>query len=259
MSGAVAAIGVLLHAPAATPQGNFEIQVYGAETVAPNRTMVELHSNTAVLGTTRTINGIRPTQHALHETIEITPGFTPWFETGFYIFTSLQPDEGWEWVGDHIRPRLRIPAAWKWPVGLSLSSELGYQRRQYSADTWTVELRPILDAQLGRWYVSLNPTFERAIEGPSVRRGWEFTPAAKVAYEAVKKASVGVEYYGAIGRLNNLDRPREQQHLLFAVLDLDLSENWEFNLGVGAGLTPTTDSLIVKSIIGYRFNLFGAK
>ena len=44
-----------------------------------------------------------------HETVEITHGFTPWFETGFYVFTSIQPGRGWEWVGDHVRPRVRIP------------------------------------------------------------------------------------------------------------------------------------------------------
>ncbi|MBI1846889.1 MAG: transporter [Candidatus Rokubacteria bacterium] len=262
MPGAVLAVvvAVVLLVPAAAgAQGNFEIQVYGAETVAPGRTMIELHSNMAVLGTTRIIDGVRPTQHALHETLEITQGFTPWFETGFYLFTSVQPADGWEYVGNHIRPRLRIPESWKWPVGLGLSSEIGYQRRTYSTDRWTVELRPIIDAQRGRWYLSFNPTFERAIDGPDVKRGWEFTPAAKVGYEVTKKVSLGLEYYGAIGRLNDVDRPREQQHLLFAVLDLDLGENWEFNLGIGAGLTPATDSLIIKSIIGYRFDFLGGK
>jgi hypothetical protein len=250
---------LLLVAATARGQGNFEIQVYGSETVAPGRTMVELHSNMAVLGTTRMVDGIRPTQHAAHETLEVTQGFTPWFETAGYLFTSIQPDQGWEFVGTHIRPRLRIPESWHWPVGLSLSSELGWQRRVYSEDAWTVEIRPIIDAQLGRWYLAFNPTFARAIEGPGVKRGWEFTPSAKVGYEVRKAVSAGLEYYGAIGPPGHVDRPRDQEHLLFAVLDLDLGENWEFNVGVGAGLTPATDGLIVKSIIGYRFDFFGGK
>jgi hypothetical protein len=64
--------------------------------------------------------------------------------------------------------------------------------------------------------------------------------------------SLGIEYYGAIGPPGNVDRPRDQQHLVFGVLDHDLGENWEFNVGVGAGLTRTTDSLLIKSIVGYR-------
>jgi len=74
----VVALAALASAPSpARAQGNFEIQVYGSEIAAPGQTMVELHSNTAVLGTTRTENGIVRTQGAVHETLEITHGFTP--------------------------------------------------------------------------------------------------------------------------------------------------------------------------------------
>jgi hypothetical protein len=41
-------------------QGNFEIQVYGAETVAPGDTMLELHGNAALQGTTHPVDGVRP-------------------------------------------------------------------------------------------------------------------------------------------------------------------------------------------------------
>jgi hypothetical protein len=100
-------------------QDNYEIQVYGSETVPPGKTMIELHSNYTVDGERQPINGVFPSQHAWHETLEITYGVNPWFETGFYVFSSIQPGTGWEWVYDHIRPRVRIPEEWKWPVGLS--------------------------------------------------------------------------------------------------------------------------------------------
>src|SRR2546425_9785293 len=48
--------------------------------------------------------------------------------------------------------------------GLSLSNEIGYQRRRFSPDTWTWEMRPIVDQKLGRWYWSFNPTFDRRSE-----------------------------------------------------------------------------------------------
>ncbi len=245
-------------APAAA-QENFEIQVYGSETLAPGSTMVELHSNVAADGSRRTIDHVLRTQGAFHETLEITHGFTPWFETGFYVFTSIQPDTTWEWVGDHIRPRVRAAESWKLPVGLSLSAEVGYQRRAFSPDTWTLELRPIIDKQWSRWYVAINPAFERAIKGESVGRGFEFSPAAKVSYDATPKVAIGLEYYGALGRVTHFDRPHDQQHQLFPVIDLDLGPKWEFNAGVGFGLTPSTDRLIVKMILGYRFDWGGGR
>ena len=111
-------------APPAAAQDNYEIQVYGYDTVAPHHTMVEWHNNFTIDGSKETINGVAPTNHAFHETIEITHGFTTWFETGFYIFTSARSGDGWDWVGDHIRPRFRVPPSWHWPVGVSVSNEI---------------------------------------------------------------------------------------------------------------------------------------
>jgi len=51
------------------------------------------------------------------------------------------------------------------------------------------------------------------------------------------------------------DPLREQQQQLIPAIDLNLSPNWEFNLGVGVGMTQGTDHLLVKMILGYRFKL----
>lgn len=246
---------LLTSAPAARAQGNYEVQVYGAEVAPPGSTMVELHTNSALRGTTQREEGVLPTQHAVHETLEITHGWTSWFETGLYLFTSIQPDTGWEWVGTHIRPRVRAPEEWKLPVGLGLSMEIGYQERRFSTDTWTMELRPIIDKQLGPWYLSFNPVFSKSLAGEGVRqgRGFEFNPNAKVAYDVTPKVALGLEYYGALGPVHSLDPPREQEHLIFPVVDVDLGPRWEFNAGVGFGLTRATDGVILKLILGYRF------
>lgn len=234
-------------------QDNYEIQVYGSETVAAGNTMVELHSNYTVQGERQEINGVLPSNHAFHETLEITHGFTPWFETGFYVFSSIQPDKGWQWVGDHIRPRVRIPESWHWPVGVSLSTELGFQRRSFSEDTWTWELRPIIDRQLGRWYFALNPALEKSLHGPNSNQGFGFSPSAKASFDVTKLVALGVEYYSSLGSLGHFGTWEEQQHQIFPTIDLNFSPNWEFNFGVGVGLTRSTDDLLVKLILGYRF------
>jgi hypothetical protein len=234
-------------------QESYEIQVYGSETMAPGLTMVELHSNYTIRGEDQMINGVLPSQRALHETVEITHGFTPWFETGFYIFTSPQPGRGFEWVGDHIRPRVAIPKDWNWPVGLSLSTEFGFQRRSFSEDTWSWELRPIIDKEWGRWYFALNPAVEKSIHGLNSNQGWDFAPGAKIAYDITEQIAFGVEYYGGLGPVGHFNRTTEQQHQIFPVIDLNVSPDWEINFGVGFGLTSATDDLLVKLILGYRF------
>ena len=234
-------------------QGNYEIQVYGSDTVAPGRTMIELHSNFTFEGFKTTVYGVLPDNHQLHETLEVTQGWNSWFETGFYVFTSADTRIGYKWVGDHIRPRVRVPESWHWPVGVSLSSEIGYQRRIYSADTWTWEIRPIIDKQLGPWYLAFNPALERSFHGVSVPQGIGFAPGVKIGYNVNRKLSAGLEYYGAVGPVFSFDPFNREEHQLVPSFDYDFGPNWEFNLGVGVGITRSTDHLLVKMIIGRRF------
>ncbi len=240
--------------PAAAAQDNYEIQVYAYDTVEPHHTMVELHSNFTIDGSKTMQDGVLPTNHAQHETIEITHGFTDWFETGFYIFTSERNGQGVQWVGDHIRPRVRVPKKWNWPVGLSLSNEVGYQRRKFSTDTWTWEMRPIVDKQIGRWYFSLNPTFDKSLHGLNVSQGFVFSPNVKFSFDFTKKITGGIEYYGSVGPATDFLPTFQQQHQIFPAVDLNLSPKWEVNFGLGVGVTRSTDHLIAKMILGYRFN-----
>ncbi len=250
--GAFVLVGALA-APAAA-QDNYEIQVYGYDTVEPGHTMLEFHTNYTFNGSKTFADGLNPTNHSLHETFEITHGFNSWFETGFYIFTSARSGDGWDWVGDHIRPRVRVPESWHWPVGVSLSNEIGYQRRRFSADTWTWEIRPIVDKKIGRWYWSFNPSFDRSFHGESVDKGLEFSPNFKFSYDLTPKIAAGIEYYGSLGPVTGFDPLSKQQQQVFPTVDLNLAPQWEINFGLGVGMTRSTDHLIAKLILGYRFN-----
>jgi hypothetical protein len=247
--GASALAGASAHA-----QGNYEIQVYGADTVAPENLMVELHSNYTVEGQKNIIGGVYPTNHQEHETIELTEGINDWSELGFYIFTSEQDGHGVQWVGDHIRPRVRVPDSWHWPFGFSISTEVGYQRAVYSPDTWTWEIRPIIDKTVGHWYFAVNPALERTWHGPDANQGLGLSPGVKVSYDFTKVVSGGVEYYADYGRLGAFDALHEQQQQIFLATDLNVSPKWEINIGVGVGPTAATDHLIVKGILGRRFD-----
>ena len=248
------AVAMFFSTTTARAQGNYEIQVYGADTVPPKNLMVELHTNFTPNGQTRTIDGVYPTNHQEHETLELTQGLTSWAEIGFYVFTSTQNGHGVQWVGDHIRPRVRVPDSWHWPVGVSLSTEIGYQRAVYSPDTWTWELRPIIDKSVGRWYFAVNPALERTWHGPDVSQGVGFAPGAKISYDFTKAVSAGIEYYADYGRIGSFEDIHGQQQQIFAVTDLNVSPKWEINLGIGVGPTAATDHLIVKAIVGRRFN-----
>jgi hypothetical protein len=235
-------------------QSAYEIQVYPSGTVERGRTFVELHSNTAAKGPADGPGELQPDAGAAHETLEVTHGFTDWFETGFYLFTSARDGEGWDWAGTHLRPRVMAPASWGWPVGVSLSGELGYLRPRFSGARWDMELRPIVDKKWGRLYVSVNPALERALApygGESA--SFVFAPALKAGWDTLAHAAFGIEYYGTVGPVERFSSPSAQQHQLYAVYDLINAASMEINAGVGAGLTDATDRLVLKLIVGRRF------
>ena len=242
----------LLTAQFVFAQDNYEIQVYGAETLEKRTTIFELHSNFTFNGEKNIIDGVRPSHHALHETIEITHGFTDNFEIGFYIFTNYTAPYGYQYVGSHIRPRIAAPEKWKLPVGLSLSGEIGFQKQEYAADTWSVELRPIIDKQWNKFYVSFNPTLGISLKGANQHSAPSFEPNIKASYNFFKNASLGIEYYGSMGPLNQFDKLPEQNHALFLVYDMLNNENWELNGGPGFGLTDATDKLVFKILAGRK-------
>ncbi len=128
---------ILIIYPGSLPaQNNYEIQVYASQTQAKGSTMFELHSNYTFDGSTQIVNGVLPSNHSLHETLEITTGITDIFETGVYLFTNYTSGYGYQIVGMHLRPRVMAPANWGIPFGLSLSMEIGYQKPAYADDEW---------------------------------------------------------------------------------------------------------------------------
>jgi len=219
------------------------------------QTIFELHSNYTANGNKDLVNGIYPSNHSIHETVEITQGITDNFELGFYLFTNYTPNHGFKIIGSHLRPRIAAPESWKLPVGLSLSAEIGWQKPEYAAETFSMELRPIIDKTMGKWYLCLNPTLGFAFQGTDINTTPAFAPNIKTSYAASSKYSLGLEYYGDLGPLNQFEKLPQQNHAIFAVADLYIDPNWEFNFGPGFGLTNATDNLVFKLIVGRRISL----
>ena len=249
------AVALFAGASRVAAQENYEVQVYPSKTADPRTTLFELHSNFTGIGTRAIENGVLPTRHAVHETIEITHGFTSVFELGFYVFASENPGNGLQFVGTHIRPRIRAPESWKLPVGLSLSTEFGPTQTKFNANSFGIEVRPIVDQTIGRLYWSFNPNIEWALKGPDAgrgARGMNLNPNLKLAWQITPKIAVGTEYYGTTGSLTHIVPSAEQSHMLYPSIDLFLSPDWEFNAGYGVKLSGVGDEHIVKLILGRR-------
>ena len=239
----------VLFAGKAYSQDNYEIQVYGSDLVEKAHTMFELHSNTSLKY--RQSDNLFASDY-FRETLEITHGFSRWFELGSYLFTNIGINGTTDIVGSHIRPRISVPEDLGLPVGLSLSSEIGYVKKKYSPSQWTAELRPIIDKKWEKILLAFN-----MVLGFDLDRGADRVPdlgsAFKASYDVTRKIAAGLEYYGGYGPLSDILPYAHQQHQVFAVLDIDFGPAWEFNSGLGWSLTNSSDRLILKFILGRRF------
>ena len=134
-----------------------------------------------------------------------------------------------------------------------MSFELGFNQSVFEANSRTLEIRPILEHEQGRLYLSINPDLSKALRGPDQHEAPEFEPGVKFAWSVTRLVAAGVEYYGATGSITRFLPRDEQRHMIFPTIDLDVSPDWELNFAVGRGLTGASEHWIVKSIVGYRF------
>lgn len=237
----------------AVAQDLFEIQVYPSETAEPHHTWFEFHLIGFPRGTRDTSGGLFANNHQFHFTIEVTHGLTKDWELGGYLVTACVPGIGPKFAGGRIRPRFQAPASWHLPVRFSLSTEVDFNKHQFDPNTISLELRPIFDKQVGKWYFAFNPSLTKSFRGMDSHRGFGFEPALKASYSVTKLVGAGFEYYAETGPVAHFDALHDQHHVIFPTLDLAFSPNWEFNFGVGRGLTGTSEHWIVKCIIGHRF------
>jgi len=230
-------------------QADNEIQVYASPTVGNKLTIFELHSNYTFKGP-KDLADPKSAQY-LNESLEITHGFGNNFELGAYFFTTLTPDNKYQYLGSHIRPRITVPDNWNWKIGASLSVEFGFFRHATDQPFyWEGEIRPVIDKTIKHWYFSLNPNMEFILTGENKHFG--LGPQMKTVYTIKDKFGVGAEYYTSIGTFRKINPVNEEEHLLGPMIDLYLSPKWEFNGGFLFGLTPASNQQIVKLVIGHR-------
>ena len=79
---------VILSVPVAA-QDDYEIQVYNSDLTEKGHTLFELHSNYTPVGNKQYSDKIFPSDKILHETLEITHGFSDIFELGVYFFNAI--------------------------------------------------------------------------------------------------------------------------------------------------------------------------
>jgi len=244
------AVGALAH-PARAQVDPWEFEVYAAQTLGKG--MLELEAlNSFVaqgpdLGYSGTAGGEIPSNQMYRGALEATYGLTDNLEAAAYINTAHPNAEGMQYAGSKLRLRGSLFEQGELPVDLGWYLELEWNNTpQFDDEQLELELKPIVSKDLGPFSVALNPKFVKVLVGPGNSEGVEFGYSAAAYYRWTRWISPGIEFYGGIGLMDQIDPGREQQHYVFPVLRGELPGGIEYNLGPGFGLTPGSDHVIAK-------------
>jgi hypothetical protein len=228
----------------------FEIQVYDGTADSAGAPGLELHVNDVVRGSTTAPPPELASNHQAHFTLEPSYGVTNFWELGAYLQTALRADGTFDFAGVKARSKLVTPPSWSTTRRLGLNVEVSDIPARYEAERWGLELRPIVAQDLGRFSVVVNPI----VDVPLTGGGATFEPAAEILFAWPRLASLGLEYYADLGDIAGFARARDQKHYLFEVANLLRVRSFELNVGVGEGLTSTSNPFVAKLILGYQFD-----
>jgi len=231
-----------------------EIQVYNAEIAEVGQWTFEQHLNYILQGRTRPEfpGGLIP-NHSLNGTPELAYGVTEGWELGFYAPFAVDSRGQFLSDGVKIRTLFVTPHASQRNFFYGVNLELSYSTPEFSQTRFGIEVRPIVGVRNSDWQFIVNPIVDI---GLGDKGQVDFAPAARLARKLGEDFFVGLEHYSELGEIGRFLPLREQQHTLFAVTDFKLGK-FDINLGIGCGLTPGSDRLVAKTIIGYAFPVPG--
>jgi hypothetical protein len=246
--GIAAAAAAMLIPVAAHAALSDEIQVYTSDINKPREFGLELHVNTTPSGrSTPDFPGEIPPAHSWRITPELSYGLSRTFEAGLYIPMVLAK-------GDSVMGGMKLRLKWlpvqvdehETGVFAGANFEYAWVSSRLEEATQGIEVRPILGWRDDKWLLAVNPILEYDRSGPNKSWTPAFAPALKVAREVTEGFAAGIEYYGELGRVNNLAPHSEQSHTLYLAIDVDRGPV-PFNFGIGRGLNGATDRWTVKA------------
>ena len=249
----IAAMAVaLLAVPSMASAQADEIQVYDGGLAAPGVFNLTLHNNFIAKGlTTPAFPGAVVADKSFNGVAEWALGVTSWFEAGLYLpLYSWDKNDGFGIDGAKLRLLFAAPNGDDRTFVYGANFEFSYNATRWDTTRVTSEIRPIIGWHLKPVDIIINPIIDTSYDGFD---NLEFVPAVRVAYTFPSGWAVAAEEYADVGPLRHFVPGAEQSHQLYGVVNRSWKD-WDFELGVGVGLTDASDRLTFKLILARDLN-----
>ena len=196
--------------------------------------MFELHSNYTIAGSRSPppMASFRPTTRSTKRSRSPTGSAT---DRARLLLVHRDAGRWTDPMGRHA-PASSLPRSRESGTGPSASAS---RRRsatsdaRFSADTWTYELRPIIDKQLGPWYVSLNPVLGKSLRGPERRSTLRLHAERRRRIRSHVRLNLASSTTASPGPSNASSRWRSRSTSCSAPSNIDFGPDREFNFGYG--------------------------
>jgi hypothetical protein len=230
-----------------------EIQVYNAGIAAVGQFTIQQHLNYTPVGIMDPpFPGGLVSNGAINGTPEFAYGVTDWWEVGLYLPFAIQ-DQQFLSNAFKLRTLFVSPYADQRNFFYGVNFEFSNTTPKFAQTRFALEIRPIIGIRNADYEFIVNPILDASF---GKLGELDFAPAARLARRLDRDLFVGLEYYADMGSIGNFPKLADQQHTLFAVTDFKLGV-MDVNFGVGYGLTPGSDRLVIKTILGYAFPVPG--
>jgi hypothetical protein len=187
-------------------------------------------------------------------TVEVEYGVTDRWTLAYYADFEQPSGKDFEYVQSRaVFLRYRLFEAGERFFDPAIYLEYYVPRKSYSAKE-KLEARIILEKNVGLVQVKLNPILEKNLSSSDVEEGLEFEYAMGVYLKGFERITPGIEFYGGMGEIGSLKSLPDQEHFVFPTLKVDLPFHVGVETGVGFGLTPHSDDLVVKGIFSVEYD-----
>jgi hypothetical protein len=225
-----------------------EIQVYTGDIEPVGVFGLTWHNNYTANGLkTPDFPGALIDNHAYSSVTEWAYGVTPWFEAGLYLpLYADTPGQGLTYNGFKLRALFVQPDNENKDFYYGVNFEFSWNEKQWEDQINTGEIRPIIGFRFGqdnRFSFTFNPIVDNSYKGGLA--GLEFVPATRLDYKIDETWTVALEEYDDFGQLRKFKPAGEQFHELWLTGDYT-GDPITVEFGVGAGLTPASNSLTFK-------------
>ena len=241
----------LLLSQAAHALNYFELEVYPYKTAAQGEVELENFTTYTRRGT-QDAPASDNNKGLTRSSFEASYGVTEKTEVAGYVDYSRARGQGdWDLKASRLHARTRFAEKGELPVDLGLYAEVEFPRRD--DNDAELELRGIIEKDLGKWTLDINPIFEKVLKGVEKNEGWELQYAASVIYRLDERWHPRLDFFGDFGTLRDFEGRDQQKHLISPAVDIMFGHGLSASFGVAYGQTKASEQQLVRARVEWEF------